>query len=140
MNFIKNISKGGVGMEADKSFFGLLKAGGIRVNEWLKANGAKEWMPVLLFVLVAAFITLEPSRAFAASATGGQSFVTLYTRLEGWVSGLPGIMAAIVIMVFGIYMSFFGGKSPMFFFGSALAAAAIFLIPTIASNIAGAVW
>jgi len=127
-------------MEADKSFFGLLKAGGIRVNEWLKANGAKEWMPLLLFVLVAAFITLEPSRAFASGATGGTDFSSLYTTLTGWINGDPGIMAAIVIMIFGIYMSFFGGKSPMFFFGSALAAAAIFLIPTLASNIAGAVW
>ena len=127
-------------MEADKSFFGLLKAGGVRVNQWLKANGAKEWMPVLLFVLVAAFITIEPSRAFASNATGGTDFSSLYNTLTGWVNGYPGIMAAIVIMIFGIYMSFFGGKSPMFFFGSALAAAAIFLIPTIASNIAGAVW
>jgi len=91
-----------------------------------------------LFVL-SVVVLLMPTMAHA-STSAGTVFYGLYTTLTGWVMGVPGIMAAIILMLMGLYLSFLGGKSVLYFFGTALAAAAIFLIPTMASSLGGAVW
>jgi conjugal transfer pilus assembly protein TraA len=91
-----------------------------------------------LFVL-SVVVLLMPVAAHASTSSGTE-FSSLYSLLVGWVTGIPGIIAAIVLMLMGLYLSFLGGKSVMYFFGTALAAAAIFLIPTIASSLGGAVW
>ncbi|MEM3830191.1 MAG: hypothetical protein QXV17_05510 [Candidatus Micrarchaeaceae archaeon] len=90
-------------------------------------------------ILSALMLACMPIAAFASTSSGTE-FSSLYSLLVGWVTGIPGIMAAIVLMIVGIYMSFVGGKSVMYFFGTALGAAAIFLIPTIASSLGGATW
>ena len=95
---------------------------------------------LLIGLLVVGVTILTPVGHALASTSSGTEFQSLYDKMTNWINGLPGIMAAIVMLIFGIYMSFFGGKTPMFFFGSALAAAAIFLIPNIASSLGGAVW
>jgi conjugal transfer pilus assembly protein TraA len=94
------------------------------------------WMMLLMLSVV---VLLMPAMAHASTSAGTQ-FQSLYSLLVGWVTGIPGIMAAIVLMLMGLYLSFLGGKSVMYFFGTALAAAAIFLIPTIAGSLGGAVW
>lgn len=99
----------------------------------------KQYLTTLVLLAVVGTMVAVPHLALASTATGTE-FSSLYTKLTGWVSGLPGIMAAIAIMVAGVYLSFIGGKSPMYFFYSALGAAAIFLIPTIATSLGGAVW
>jgi len=91
-----------------------------------------------LFML-SVMVLLMPIAAHA-STSAGTEFQSLYSMLVSWVTGIPGIMAAIVLMLMGLYLSFLGGKSVMYFFGTALAAAAIFLIPTIAGSLGGAVW
>ncbi len=94
----------------------------------------------MLFVVAAVGLMVFMPHLALASTSSGTEFSTLYTKLTGWVNGLPGIMGAIALMVGGIYISFIGQKSPMYFFYSALGAAAIFLIPTIATALGGAVW
>jgi len=98
---------------------------------------------LLRAVFTLAFFVLLPIAANAAGgggSSGGTEFQQLYSMLTGWVTGVPGIMAAIVLLVMGIYLSFFGQKSIMYFFGTALGAAAIFLLPNIATGIATATW
>ncbi len=95
------------------------------------------WALVLMFTV--AFFAMVPHAAMASTGQGTE-FQKLYTTLTSWVNGLPGIMAAIALMIGGLYMSFVGGRSPAYFFYSALGAAAIFLIPTIAKGLGGAVW
>jgi conjugal transfer pilus assembly protein TraA len=98
---------------------------------------------ILRAVFTLAFFVLLPIAANAAGGggtSGGTEFQQLYSMLTGWVTGVPGIMAAIILLVMGIYLSFFGQKSIMYFFGTALGAAAIFLLPNIATGIATATW
>ena len=94
----------------------------------------------LVIIAILAIGLFVPQLAHASNATGGTEFQSLYNKLIGWVQGLPGIMGAIILLVVGIYLSFVGGRSPMYFFLTALGAAAIFLIPGIAQGLAGATW
>lgn len=52
-----------------------------------------------------------------ASTSNGTEFEALWTKMLGYVTGLPGIMAALAILVVSLYMAFFGGKGPLVFFG-----------------------
>ncbi len=92
------------------------------------------------FITLAVVISgLMSGTAFAGTTpTTTDAFFSLYTLVVSWVSGAPGIIAAIVILIVGVYGSMFAGKSPMFFFGAALGAALIFLLPGIATSLAGA--
>lgn len=91
----------------------------------------------LYYTLVVMFLISLPS---LASTTNGSEFNTLYSKMIQYVTGIPGIMFAVAVMVFSVYMSFFAGKGPMFFFAGIIAAAAIFIIPTIANGMGGAIF
>lgn len=82
-----------------------------------------------------ALLTIIPS---FASTNQGTEFQSLYDKMIGYVKGLPGIMAALAILVVSLYMAFFGGKGPLVFFGGIIAAAAIFVVPTIVEGMGGA--
>jgi len=103
-------------------------------------SAEKHSASILKALLVLSVVVLFSPVMAHASTSSGTEFSSLYSMLVGWVTGIPGIMAAIVLMLMGLYLSFLGGKSVMYFFGTALAAAAIFLIPTIAGSLGGAVW
>ena len=103
-------------------------------------SAEKHSASILKALLVLSVVVLFAPVMAHASTSSGTEFSSLYSMLVGWVTGIPGIMAAIVLMLMGLYLSFLGGKSVMYFFGTALAAAAIFLIPTIAGSLGGAVW
>jgi len=103
-------------------------------------SAEKHSASILKALLVLSVVVLFVPVMAHASTSSGTEFSSLYSMLVGWVTGIPGIMAAIVLMLMGLYLSFLGGKSVMYFFGTALAAAAIFLIPTIAGSLGGAVW
>jgi len=92
----------------------------------------------LLFAIVSVVATASP--ALASNATGGKEFSSLWTKLEGYVEGVPGKIFALGILVVGLYRSIFAGAGPLFFFGSSAAAAAIFLLPGIANSAGGALF
>ena len=99
-------------------------------------------MKLFLFLVVAgaiAVFTIIPESAIA-STTSGTEFQSIYDKITGWISGLPGIMLAIAIMLMGVYMSFFAGKSPMYFLTCAAGSALVFLIPSLAANMGGAIF
>jgi type IV secretory pathway VirB2 component (pilin) len=73
-----------------------------------------------------------------AQTSKGTEFQGLFDKMMEYVQGIPGIMAALTILIVSIYMSFFGGKGPLFFFGGIITAAAIFLLPTIVQGMGGA--
>lgn len=75
-----------------------------------------------------------------ANTSNGTEFQTLYDKTVAYLTGLPGIIAAIAILAGSLYLAFFGGRGPLVFFGGVLAAAAIFLIPTIVSGMGGALF
>ncbi len=90
-----------------------------------------------LAVVMSSF--MMSNTAFAGTTpTTTDAFYSLYQLIINWVSGAPGIIGAIVILIVGVYGSMFAGKSPMFFFGAALGAGLIFLLPGIATSLAGA--
>ena len=95
----------------------------------------KAELRALFAAWIAVFWTTLPA---VADTTKGTEFQSLYDKLLEYVQGLPGIMFALGILLFGIYRSFFGNAGPLYFFGSAIAAAAIFIIPNIAANAGGA--
>ena len=105
------------------------------VFPWLRSikSRAMFW---LAFVL-APVLSAGPA---VASTQSGTEFQSLYDKVLDYVQGIPGIITAIVILVFGIWRSFFSGAGPLYFMGSVLAAAAIFIIPTVASGMGGAIF
>ncbi|MEM1912096.1 MAG: TrbC/VirB2 family protein [Thermofilaceae archaeon] len=72
-----------------------------------------------------------------ASTQRGTEFQGLLDKMIDYVTGVPGIIAALAILVVSLYMAFFGGRGPLVFFGGVIAAAAIFLIPTIVQGMGG---
>jgi hypothetical protein len=74
-----------------------------------------------------------------ASTTRGTEFAGLWTRVTDYLTGVPGIIAAASFIVMGLW-SAFGRGSVMGFFVGILAAATIFLIPTIVEGMGGAVF
>ncbi len=105
-----------------------------RLRQW---KAAKLWSSLA----VASAMTFISGTAFAGTTpTSSDTFFSLYNLVISWVSGAPGIIGAIVILIVGVYGSMFAGKSPMYFFGAALGAALIFLLPGIATTMAGAVF
>jgi hypothetical protein len=114
------------------------------MKEWLKERLKEKRerlkkkqteLKALFAAWVAVFWTALPAMA---DTSKGTEFQTLYDKLLNYVQGLPGIMFALGILLFGIYRSFFAGAGPLYFFGSAIAAAAIFVVPNIAANAGGA--
>jgi len=75
-----------------------------------------------------------------AQTNKGTEFKSLWEKMVDYVQGLPGIMAALAILVVSLYMAFFGGKGPLVFFGGIIAAAAIFVIPTIVQGMGGSLF
>lgn len=75
-----------------------------------------------------------------ANTNQGTEFQSLWDKMISYVQGLPGIMAALAILVVSLYMAFFGGKGPLVFFGGIIAAAAIFVIPNIVQGMGGSLF
>jgi type IV secretory pathway VirB2 component (pilin) len=75
-----------------------------------------------------------------ADTTKGGEFQGLWQKMLDYVQGLPGIMAALAILVVSLYMAFFGGKGPLVFFGGIIAAAAIFVVPAIVQGMGGSLF
>jgi type IV secretory pathway VirB2 component (pilin) len=75
-----------------------------------------------------------------ADTNKGSEFQSLWQKMIDYVQGLPGIMAALAILVVSLYMAFFGGKGPLVFFGGIIAAAAIFVIPSIVQGMGGSLF
>ena len=97
----------------------------------------KRWLLFWLAFVLAPVLSAGPA---VASTQSGTEFQSLYDKVLDYVQGIPGIITAIVILVFGIWRSFFSGAGPLYFMGSVLAAAAIFIIPTVASGMGGAIF
>jgi len=100
----------------------------------------QSWEKLNMFLLVAIVSIVATASPALASNTTGTEFNSLWTKLEGYVKGVPGKIFALGILVVGLYRSFFAGAGPLFFFGSAAAAAAIFILPGIASGAGGALF
>ncbi len=75
-----------------------------------------------------------------AQTNKGTEFQSLWDKMVEYVQGLPGIMAALAILVVSLYMAFFGGKGPLVFFGGVIAAALIFLLPNIVQGMGGSLF
>jgi ABC-type spermidine/putrescine transport system permease subunit II len=84
--------------------------------------------------------TLLVAMTSMANVNQGTEFQTLWDKMISYVQGLPGIMAALAILVVSLYMAFFGGKGPLVFFGGIIAAAAIFVIPNIVQGMGGSLF
>ena len=84
--------------------------------------------------------TLLLTMASMAQTNQGTEFQSLWNKMVSYVQGLPGIIAALTILVFSLYMAFFGGKGPLVFFGGIITAAAIFVIPNIVQGMGGSLF
>jgi ABC-type spermidine/putrescine transport system permease subunit II len=84
--------------------------------------------------------TLLVAMTSMANTNQGTEFQSLWDKMISYVQGLPGIMAALAILVVSLYMAFFGGKGPLVFFGGIIAAAAIFVIPNIVQGMGGSLF
>jgi type IV secretory pathway VirB2 component (pilin) len=84
--------------------------------------------------------TLLVAMTSMAQTSQGTEFQSLWDKMISYVQGLPGIMAALAILVVSLYMAFFGGKGPLVFFGGIIAAAAIFVIPNIVQGMGGSLF
>ena len=102
-----------------------------------RIRALKRWLLFWMAFVLAPVLAAGPA---VASTSSGTEFQTLYDKVLDYVQGIPGIITAIIILVFGIWRSFFSGAGPLYFMGSVLAAAAIFIIPTIASGMGGAIF
>jgi conjugal transfer pilus assembly protein TraA len=101
-------------------------------------NDSYKGMGILFLVCFLVFVfAITPA---LASTTSGTEFQSIYDMITGWITGLPGILLAIAIMLVGVYMSFFAGKSPMYFLTCAAGSALVFLIPTLAVSMGGAIF
>jgi len=94
------------------------------------------WLTVVALICL---LTVLAASAALASTTRGTEFAGLWTRVTDYLTGVPGIIAAASFIVMGLW-SAFGRGSVMGFFGGILAAATIFLIPTIVEGMGGAVF
>lgn len=72
-----------------------------------------------------------------ANTSNGAEFQGLLDKMIGYLTGVPGIIAALAILVVSLYLAFFGGRGPLVFFGGVIAAAAIFILPTIVQGMGG---
>lgn len=86
--------------------------------------------------LVAVFVMAMATGAFA-NQSNGTEFQSLWTRVEGWITGIPAIIIAIALAVLGIVRAFQSG-SFMWAMGGILTAAFLFLLPTIVTGLGGA--
>ncbi len=87
----------------------------------------------LFFVLAFGLLAfIEPAMAFNTNA--GTEFQTLLDRVVGWVTGVPGIIAAIAFGVIGVFRAFQTGQM-LWFFAGILVAIVMLLIPTIAQGL-----
>lgn len=84
--------------------------------------------------------TLLLAATSMADTNKGSEFKDLWDKMLSYVQGLPGIMAALAILVVSLYMAFFGGKGPLVFFGGIITAAAIFIIPNIVQGMGGSLF
>ena len=100
----------------------------------------QSWERLNLFMLVAMAIVMATTGPALASNTTGTEFSSLWDKIEGYVKGVPGKIFALGILVVGLYKAFFAGSGPLYFFGSSAAAAAIFILPSIASGAGGALF
>ena len=100
----------------------------------------QSWERLNLFLLVVIVTVMATAGPALASNATGTEFNSLWDKLEGYVKGVPGKIFALGILVTGLYRSIFAGSGPLYFFGSSAAAAAIFILPSIASGAGGALF
>lgn len=100
----------------------------------------RNWETFSAFMLVAMVTVLATVNSALASNATGTEFNSLWDKIKGYVEGVPGKIFALGILVVGLYRSIFAGAGPLFFFGSAAAAAAIFILPDIANSAGGALF
>jgi mannose/fructose/N-acetylgalactosamine-specific phosphotransferase system component IIC len=98
---------------------------------------------VFVAAVLAVMLLLLPHTASAAvstaSVSGGLSgaFANLWTDVTGMLTGYPGMLVAVGLLLMGVLES---KKHPMYFFFGLILAAVVFMIPTLASSISSAVF
>jgi len=89
--------------------------------------------PVLVVMLVlGVFVVVDPVLAFDTGS--GTEFQSVYDKVVGWVTGIPGIIAAIVFGVVGLLRAFQTGQM-LWFFAGILFAVVLLLLPSIAGGL-----
>lgn len=88
------------------------------------------FLPIALAILSVVFT----SSYVHASTSNGTEFSPILTLVTGWIMGVPGILAAIAIIITGIFTAL--SKGAMALFISLIIAGAIFTVPAIATGIA----
>ncbi len=102
----------------------------------LKDLFESRWLAVAIVVCL---VTLAITSPAMASVQRGVEFAGLWERVTDYLTGVPGIIAAASFIIMGLW-SAFGRGSVIGFFGGILAAATIFLIPTIVEGMGGAIF
>ena len=88
------------------------------------------FLPIALAILS---VVLTSAYAHASTSSGSE-FTPILTLVTGWIMGVPGILAAIAIVLTGIFTAL--SKGAMALFISLIIAGAIFTVPAIATGIA----
>ena len=88
------------------------------------------FLPVFLAILS---VVLTSAYAHASTSSGSE-FTPILQLVTGWIMGVPGILAAIAIVLTGIFTAL--SKGAMALFISLIIAGAIFTVPAIATGIA----
>ena len=111
-----------------------------RIKNYFKEAGLKIKPESLIaaarflpFVLATLSIVLSAAYAHASTSNGAM-FDPILTLVTGWIMGVPGILAAIAIVITGIFTAL--SKGAMALFISLIIAGAIFTVPAIATGIA----
>jgi len=101
-----------------------------RIAGYLAVNNAARYLTIALAV-----ISLVLTSSYAhASTSNGSEFTPILTLITDWIMGVPGIIAAIAIVLTGIFAAL--SKGAMALFISLIIAGAIFAVPAIATGIA----
>ncbi len=100
----------------------------------LKLFGSKKTVVTILAVVC---MVMAMNTIAFANTSNGNEFQTLYSRVMGWVTGLPAIIIAIAIATLGVVRAFQTGGF-MWALSGILVAAFLFLVPTIVTGLGGA--
>jgi hypothetical protein len=87
---------------------------------------------VMIMCMVMAFSSIA-----LANTSNGTEFNALYTRVIGWITGLPAIIIAFAFAIIGVVRSFQSGGF-IWALAGILIGALLFILPSIVTGLGGA--
>jgi len=93
----------------------------------------RKHLPKLLGLFALMLLLVIPEASHAFSTTNGAEFNSLWTKVQEWITGIPGLIASVAVVAMGIFRAYQSGNF-FWFFGSLLVAIVLLLLPTIVTG------